>query len=260
MRKTFFLIYGVVAYLAFLASFLWAVGFVEGIAVPGVDAQPPDVPPIGRALAIDLALLGAFGISHSVMARRGFKREWTKILPPEMERSTFVLVASLLLFAICRGWQPLPGVIWQLEGALLWAVRGLSFLGWGLVLVSTFLIDHFDLFGLKQAWYAFRGRPVPAPVFREPWLYRHVRHPIYLGFLIAFWSAERMTWSRLLFGGVTTAYIAVAARLEERDLVALFGETYRAYRRRVPAVLPLKTGSGLFSAAVRRSKGGRKEA
>ncbi len=238
MQPLLFLVYGVAAYAAFLLSFVWAIGFVEGIGVPGLDAQPRAFPPLGRALALDLLLLGAFGISHSAMARPAFKRWLTAIVPPPIERSTFVLVASVLLMAVCRGWQPLDGVLWQLEGTPRALMLAVSALGWGTVLVSTFLIDHFELFGLRQSWHAFRGTPPPPQTFGTPGLYAHARHPIYLGFVVAFWAAERMTWSHLLFAAVTTAYIAVAARLEERDLVTRFGDPYRDYQRRVPMLVP----------------------
>ncbi|HET6201373.1 MAG TPA: isoprenylcysteine carboxylmethyltransferase family protein [Planctomycetota bacterium] len=244
MKRLSFLLYGSAAYVALLASLLWAIGFIEGVGVPALDAQPPRFTPLSKAVAIDLLLIGAFGVSHSVMARRGFKRGWTSIVPPQIERSTYVVVASLLLAAICRGWQPIEGVIWRLEGTPLRAVQALSLLGWGIVLVSSFLVDHLELYGLRQSWYAFRGGKPPAPTLKTGSLYRFVRHPLYFGFLLAVWAAERMTWSHLLFGAATTAYILVGARLEERDLVATFGEAYRDYQRRVPRLVPFRLGRG----------------
>lgn len=229
--------YGVLCYVVFFATFLYAIGFIGNFAVPrGIDA-PREVS-LPLAVCIDLWLLLAFAVQHSVMARPAFKRAWTKIVPKEAERSTYVLFSSLALIALYAWWQPLGGVVWHAESmaaqVLLWAGYGF---GWGLLLLSTFLIDHFDLFGLRQSWYAFRGMPMPALEFRQPWLYRQVRHPLYVGWLCIFWFTPTMTLGHLVFAIGTTAYILVAIRFEERDLVDAHPE-YEEYRKRVPMLVP----------------------
>jgi protein-S-isoprenylcysteine O-methyltransferase Ste14 len=232
------LVYGVVSYVFFLVVFLYAVGFVANVGVPrGIDGHATT--PFAAALAIDLVLLAIFAVQHSVMARPGFKRAWTRVVPPAVERSTYVLAASAALALLCWQWRPLGGVVWQVDtpwlGALLVA---LSAFGWLQVLVTTFLIDHFELFGLKQVWRHFRGvAPASAP-FVVPGLYRVVRHPLYLGFLIAFWAAPLMTVAHLVFAVMTTAYILVAIQFEERDLIVAHPE-YAAYRRDVPMIVPV---------------------
>jgi protein-S-isoprenylcysteine O-methyltransferase Ste14 len=232
------LLYGAISYLLFLASFLYAIGFFANAIVPkGIDSGAAASPGIG--LAINLGLLSIFAIQHSVMARPEFKAKWTKIVPPSAERSTYVLLTSLILFLIYWQWRPFPGTVWQVESsvgqAVLWGVYAF---GWLIVLVSTFLIDHFDLFGLRQVWLRFRNREYTHLNFQESSLYRYVRHPILLGFIIAFWATPHMTRGHLLFAAVTTAYVFVAVRLEERDLVAFHGDRYREYRKRVPMILP----------------------
>lgn len=238
------LIYGVIAYLVFLASFLYAVGFVGGFLVPKTidsGSAGAGVP----SLLVNLGLLSLFAVQHSVMARPAFKRWWTRIIPSAMERSTYVLASSLILFLLFWLWQPLPSVVWQVTqpwavGAL-WAVFGI---GWLIVLISTFLINHFDLFGLRQVFLHFSGQSYTPVPFRTPWLYRVVRHPIMLGFLIAFWTIPTMTQGHLLFAAVVTAYVLIALRLEERDLLAHYGETYSAYQGQVRMLLPLPIGGG----------------
>lgn len=192
------------------------------------------------AILVDVALLAVFAVQHSGMARPAFKQWWTRIIPRPAERSTYVMITSLLLFLLYWQWRPLPGVVWAAEAAVLRAVIvGLFWLGWMVVLVSTFLIDHFELFGLKQTWYCFSGREAPSAAFRMPLLYGYVRHPIMLGFIIAFWAAPTMTAGHLLFAAVTTAYIPIAIQFEERDLVRAHGESYVRYRRQTPMLLPL---------------------
>jgi methanethiol S-methyltransferase len=237
------LAYGLVAYVIFLFSFLYAIGFVGNIIVPksvsvglpvGADGEPWVV-----SVAINLALLAAFALQHSMMARPAFKRWWTRWVPPAAERSTYVLMASTVLLVLFALWRPLPAPVWDLSGSTAGAVlRAVSWVGWGLVLTSTFLIDHFELFGLRQSWARWTGRPLPAAGFRTPLFYRHVRHPIYLGFLLAFWATPWMTQGHLLFAVATTGYILIGIQLEERDLIAQFGERYRTYRRQVGMLLP----------------------
>ncbi len=233
MGKTLALLYGILSYLVFFGTFLYAFWFLWSM-----DAGRP-ASPLTRALLINAGLLGLFAVQHSVMARQWFKNAWTKIVPPPMERSTYVLFASLLLLALIRFWQPLPTVIWEVEntpGRFL--LRALFVLGWLLVLVSTFLIDHFELFGLKQVWSYWRGRPFQPPAFKTPGLYRFVRHPLYLGWIIAFWSTPLMTLDHLFFAVITTAYILLAIQFEERDLARFHGEAYKAYRSRVSMLVP----------------------
>lgn len=239
MSRLLTLIYGIVCYVVFLPTFLYAIAFIEGIGPRHIDNGPAES--FAVALLIDLALLGLFAIQHSGMARPGFKHWWTKIVPAPIERSTYVLVSSLALIVLLWQWRPLTQVVWHADAdAARIALYALSALGWVLVFASTFLINHFDLFGLRQVWLYANKRPAPEVPFVVRALYRIVRHPLMLGFMIAFWATPTMTLGHLLFALMTTGYIFIAVRfLEERDLVAMHGEVYRDYQRRVPMLLPV---------------------
>lgn len=241
MGRVLILLYGTAVYLLFLVTFLYAIGFVMDIGVPkSIEGPLPTSPMgLGTAIAINVALLGVFGIQHSIMARRAFKQRWTRVIPEPAERPTFVFLTCIILGAIFLFWQPIPTVIWSVESPVAASVlNGVAWMGWGMVLLSTFLIDHFALFGLRQAITQFKGRRMPHAPFQVRSLYRVVRHPLMLGFFIAFWSTPHMSGGRLLFAAVVTAYVLVAIQLEERDLVAEHGESYRTYRSQVPMILP----------------------
>jgi protein-S-isoprenylcysteine O-methyltransferase Ste14 len=230
--------YGIVCYAVFFAVFLYGIGFIGGFMTPTL-LDGPARSSFGHALAIDLALLGAFAVQHSGMARPAFKRWWTRIVPEAIERSTYVLVSSLAMIALYAYWEPIDGVIWSVrEGPARVAIIGLYLAGWMLLLYSTFLIDHFDLFGLKQVWRRLAGKAYIPPQFHTPSLYGIVRHPLYIGWLTIFWAAPTMTSAHLLFALATTIYILAAIQLEERDLVSAFGERYVEYRRRTPMLVP----------------------
>lgn len=232
-------LYGTITYAVFLFTLLYAVGFVGGLdLVPkSINSGTPGSLP--ESLLIDLALLGLFAVQHSVMARPQFKNWWTRLVPRSVERSTYVLFASLALLLLYWQWRPLSLPIWTLDGHAA-AIANVTFwFGWGLLLVSTFLISHLELFGLAQVTARLLGRQLPPARFHTPFLYRYVRHPIYLGFLLAFWATPLMTVGHLLFAAATTGYILIAIQLEERDLIRLFGEQYRSYRRQVAMLIPL---------------------
>ena len=246
-------LYGIVAYVVFFVTFLYAIGFVEDLVVPKtIDGGT--AAPTAQALIVNLVLMSIFAIQHSVMARPQFKQWWTKFVPPSVERTTYVLLASLALTLLIWQWQPMPAVIWKIaDPRIATAMTALSFVGWLIVLTSTFLINHFELFGLHQVANNLTGRPMPAPRFRTPLYYHFVRHPIYLGFIIAFWAAPTMTVGHLLFAAVTTAYIIVGIQLEERDLIDIFGDQYRSYKSHV-AMLVLGAGQpdgGIWTAIAR---------
>ena len=238
MLKLTAFLFGAVAYLTFLFTILYAIGFVEGLMVPK-NIDTGEKSPAFVALVVNLALMSLFAIQHSVMARESFKQWWTQFIPKPVERSTYVLIASLVLLLLFWQWRPMPAVIWHVgEPEMAAAIVGVSFFGWLIVFASTYLINHFELFGLQQVANHLAGRQMPPPVFRTPLLYNLVRHPIYLGFIIAFWAAPTMTAGRLLFAAVTTAYIFVGILLEERDLITMFGDDYRRYQKRVSMLLP----------------------
>jgi protein-S-isoprenylcysteine O-methyltransferase Ste14 len=239
MARAFYLLFGLLAYLIFFATFLYLVAFVGKCpAIPfAIDRGPAAAWPV--AAGIDLALIALFGLQHSVMARRGFKAAWTRIVPPPVERSIYVLFASLALIVLFVFWHPIPMPVWTATNPIavyaLWALFGL---GWLIVLVSTFLLSHFELFGVHQVWAHAGGRPIPAPEFRTPLFYARVRHPLYSGFILAFWATPVMTAGHLLLAAGMTVYILIAIRHEERDLVWLFGTQYQDYRRRAGMLLP----------------------
>ncbi len=250
MSRVLILLFGVTGYAIFLATFLYLIGFVTGLVVPvHVDAGGNAAPP-GEALLIDALLIAAFGVQHTIMARPWFKHWLTRYVPQAAERTCFVLVTCAIFVLMFTQWRPVPTVLWSLPGLAGDAVLAIGFAGWGVVLLSTFLIDHFDLFGLRQVWFAFRGRPYTQRRFQERSLYRHVRHPLMLGFLIAFWAAPTMTFGRFAFAGCYTLYILVALVFEERDLLAQHGAAYRDYQRRVPKLLPLGQRAGADRVAV----------
>jgi methanethiol S-methyltransferase len=236
--RTVAFLYGLIAYAVFFVTFLYAIGFVEGLMVPTTIDAGITAPAL-TAIIVDLVLMSIFALQHSVMARKQFKQWWTQFVPASVERTTYVLLASLALALLLWQWRPIPTVVWHVANPrIAMALMALSFLGWLIVLTSTFLINHFELFGLHQVANNLSGRPMPAPRFREPLYYRFVRHPIYLGFIIAFWAAPTMTAGHLLFAAVTTAYILVGIQLEERDLVEIFGDQYRTYKNRVSMLVP----------------------
>lgn len=238
MKRIGIFLYGIFSYAVFLGVFLYAIGFIGGFLTPTLlDGAPTS--PLGQALIVDLSLLLAFAVQHSGMARGGFKRWLTRFIPPAAERSTYVLMSSLALIVLFLVWEPIGGVIWRAESAAMHAtVLGLNLAGWGLLLYTTFLIDHFDLFGLAQVWRQLHGARHEEPHFRTPSLYKLVRHPLYVGWLVIFWAAPVMTVAHLLFAIGCTAYILVAIQLEERDLAAYHGAEYLSWRARTPMLLP----------------------
>ena len=239
MGRILAFLYGFVAYLVFLGTFLYAIGFVTGLVVPKT-VDMGFVAPFSEALVVNILLLSLFAVQHSVMARKPFKRWLTRFVAAPIERSTYVLLASLALILLFWQWRAMPAIVWQVTNPTMGlAMLGLSFVGWFIVLLSTFLINHFELFGLQQVIMNFAGRAGAEPRFKTPMLYKVVRHPIYLGFIIAFWATPVMTAGHLLFALVTTAYIFVGIALEEGDLIELFGDEYSNYRQRVGMLAPI---------------------
>lgn len=235
------LIYGIGGYLVFFCSLLYAVAFIGNYLVPkSIDVGPEGG--LAQSILIDAVLLGVFAIQHSVMARPAFKRWWTTIVPASCERSTYVLISSLLLILIFWRWRPIVTTIWEVEGLSAILLTAIYWIGWLTALASSFMIDHLDLFGLRQIFAGLRGTSAQAQPFSTPLLYRVVRHPLMLGFLLAFWATPHMTAGHLLFAVLTTGYIVIGVHLEERDLVAQFGATYERYRQRVPMLLPRLVG------------------
>lgn len=251
MARIAIFIYGVLSYVFFFGVFLYGIGFIGGFLTP-TRLDMPAVVPLGRALLVDLALLAAFAIQHSGMARPAFKRWWTRFVPEAAERSTYVLASSLALAAVYVWWQPMGGVIWDApQGIARLSIIGVYLAGWLLLLYVTFLIDHFDLFGLRQVWRRLCNKIYRPPVFRTPSLYKLVRHPLYIGWLMIFWAAPTMTLAHLVFAVVTTAYILIAIRWEEQDLESAFGEVYADYKARTPMLVPrLGRRRGQFNATL----------
>ena len=243
IKRVLFFGYGVLSYVIFLGTFLYAIGFIGNFGVPKA-LDGPASGSLAIRLAVDVGLLTLFAVQHSLMARKWFKEWWTKIVPKPVERATYVLFSSLALILLFVLWRPLGGVVWSVEDPIGRSVlRGFFAFGWGLILYSTFLINHFDLFGLRQVWRNLVGQPESEYRFVTPGPYRLVRHPLYVGWLFAFWMTPQMTFAHLLFSIATTAYILLAIQFEERDLVREFGDTYKDYRRTVPMLVPSLKGS-----------------
>ncbi|MCZ6483119.1 MAG: isoprenylcysteine carboxylmethyltransferase family protein [Alphaproteobacteria bacterium] len=243
MGRALAFLYGLISYVIFFATLLYAIGFVGNLVVPkSIDSG--HVGPVGQALIVNILILALFAVQHSVMARQGFKDWWTKIVPQPVERATYVLLSSLILILLFWQWRPMAGEIWSVDNAY---GRGvlvtLYFAGWVILILATFNIGHFDLFGLNQVYCYLRGKERGPNVFKTPGLYRAVRHPIMLGWIIIFWATPRMTVGHLVFAAVTTAYIFIGIKIEERDLVGWFGEAYEDYRRKVPMVVPFLKGT-----------------
>ena len=252
LKRVVVFVYGVACYGAFFATFLYAVGFIGNLVVPK-SMDSPSQTPFLYALGIDVLLLGIFAIQHSVMARPWFKRVWTRVIPEAAERSTYVLLSSLALIVLFAYWQPLGGTVWNIENPTARLVMYQLFgLGFGVVLMATFLINHFDLFGLRQVWLFLIGRPYTQLTFRTPLFYKYVRHPLYVGWLMSFWFTPTMTGAHLVFAIMTTAYILIAIPWEEHDLIVLFGEKYAHYRESVPMLVPIGSTKRTESAEVHR--------
>ncbi len=238
MKRILFLMYGAVSYGIFFITYCYAIGFVTNLIVPaGLDSTPTS--PFGVALLIDVGLLIAFALQHSVMARPAFKKWWTMIIPEPLERSTYVLLSSGCMILLFASWQPIGGVVWSVDSKMgVMILHAISLIGFGIVLISTFLINHFDLFGLRQVWLYFTDKPYEHLPFKTPFFYKYVRHPLYLGWMIAFWAAPVMTMAHFLFAVICTGYMLTAIRLEERDLITVFGDQYTRYKALAPMLIP----------------------
>jgi len=256
LARFLIMLYAILSYAVFLVSFLYALGFVGNYLVPkSIDVGAPSN--LREAIPVNLLLLGLFAVQHSMMARPAFKQWWARILAVACQRSTYVLLSSLILLLLFWQWRPIPIPVWRFDGIAAWFLIGVQWLGWSIVLASTFMIDHFDLSGLRQAFFALRGAEIPGQAFKTPLLYKIVRHPLMLGFLLAFWATPEMTAGHLLFAIMTTAYILVALQFEERDLIAEFGTAYQQYRQRVPMLLPRIFGrrrGRLHQGSLRKTK------
>lgn len=238
MSKAASLLFALVAYAIFFATFLYLIAFVGNLPWAPVTVDQGAEAPIGAALVMNVALIALFGVQHSVMARQGFKRAWKRVIPEPAERSVYVLAASAAFIILFVFWRPIEGTVWSIGGTAAYVLWGLFSLGWLIVLLSTFLINHFELFGLQQAWFHARGRQAAPPQFRQPFLYKHVRHPLYAGFFLAFWATPQMSYGHLLLALGMSVYMLIAIRYEERDLVGLFGRDYEVYRERVGMLIP----------------------
>jgi methanethiol S-methyltransferase len=238
MKRILFLAYGVVCYGIFFGTYCYAVGFVTNLVVPtGLDSKP--TASFGYALLVNLGMLILFALQHSIMARPAFKKWWTTLIPEPIERSTYVLLSSICMILLFIYWQPMGGVVWSVDSEIgYWILNSISLLGFGIVLISTFLINHFDLFGLRQVWMNFTGRKYTHLPFKTPFFYQYVRHPLYLGWMIAFWAAPVMTLAHFIFAAICTGYMLTAIRFEERDLIQVFGEKYIRYKQVAPMLIP----------------------
>lgn len=238
MKKILFLIYGIIAYIIFFGTYCYAVGFVTNLVVPtGLDSKPSSS--LGYAIVVNVGMLVLFALQHSVMARPAFKKWWTTIVPEPLERSTYVLLSSVCMILLFIYWQPMGGVVWSVDSEIAYlTLTGVTLLGFGIVLISTFLINHFDLFGLRQVWLYFIGKPYTQLPFKTPFFYKYVRHPLYLGWMIAFWAAPTMTVAHFLFAVICTGYMLTAIRFEERDLIQVFGDQYIRYKQMAPMLIP----------------------
>ena len=238
MKKIVYFIYGVASYALFFGTYCYAVGFVTNMVVP-TSLDGPSKSSVLQSFLTNASLLLLFALQHSIMARPAFKKWWMQFVPEPIERSTYVLFSSVCMILLLGLWQPMGGIIWSVETTTFRiALNALSFLGFGIVLLSTFMINHFDLFGLRQVWFYLRGKPYQSLKFRTPFFYKYVRHPLYFGWIIAFWAAPTMTIAHFLFAALCTAYILTAIRFEERDLIHTFGEKYIAYKRIAPMLIP----------------------